>query len=119
MIGEGRDGSEVAKFGLGKRNERGERLLEFCKTKKQMVANTWFQQEKRRYTWKKSWRQARFQIDYILVKQRYRNIVKSSWSYPCADVNSDHNLVAMKVNVKLKKIEREEQGRKRNGIWIS
>ena len=54
----------------------------------------------------------RFQIDYILVKQRYRNSVKSSWSYPGADVNSDHNLVAMKVNVKLKKIERRTRQKK-------
>ena len=53
LIGEGSDGSEVGEFGLGKRNERGERFVEFCRTNKLMVTNTWFQQEKRRrYTWK-------------------------------------------------------------------
>ena len=78
-----------------------------------MVTYTWFQQEKRRrYTWKNPGDRQRFQIDYILVKQRYRNSVKSSWSYPGADVNSDHNLVAMKVNVKLKKIERRTRQKK-------
>ena len=85
---------------MGKRNERGERLLEFCKTNKLMVTNTWFQQEKRRrHTWKNPGDRRRFKIDYILVKHRYINSVKSSWSYPGADVNSDRNLVAMRVNV--------------------
>ena len=57
--GEGRDGSEVGEYGLGKSNERGERLLEFCRTNKLMITNTWFQQEKRRrYPEGTSWRQA-------------------------------------------------------------
>ena len=74
VVGEGREGSVVEEFGLGKRNERGERLIEFCNSNKMMVTNTWFQQEKRRrYTWKNPGARKRFQIDYILVKQRYRN----------------------------------------------
>jgi len=107
VVGEGRDEKEVGSYGLGKRNERGEKLVEFCKKNKLMITNTWFEQEKRRrYTWKKPGDTGRFQIDYILVKQRFRNSVKSSWSYPGADMDSDHNLVAMKVNVKLKKISK-------------
>ena len=115
VVGEGRDGQEIGEFGLGNRNDRGERLMEFCKGNKFVVTNTWFQQEKRRrYTWKKPGDTGRFQIDYILVRQRYRNSVKSSWSYPGADINSDHSLVAMKMNVKLKKIERARKQRKWN-----
>ena len=41
-----------------------------------------------------------------MERQRYRNSVKSSWSYPGADVNSDHNLVAMRINIKLKKVKK-------------
>ena len=107
VVRERRDEKEVGSYGLGKRNERGEKLVEFCKKNKLMITNTWFEQEKRRrYTWKKPGDTGRFQIDYILVKQRFRNSVKSSWSYPGADMDSDHNLVAMKVNVKLKKISK-------------
>src|SRR5206468_309991 len=47
----------------------------------------------------------RYQIDYILVRQRFRNGVKRSWSYPGADVYTDHNPVVMQMNVKLKKIQ--------------
>ena len=105
VVGEGRDGKEVGSYGLGSRNERGEKLVEFCKRNKLMITNTWFEQEKRRrYTWKKPGDTGRFQIDYILVKQRFRNGVKSLQSYPGADIDSDHNLVSMRINVKLKKI---------------
>lgn len=31
IVGEGREGEEVGDFGLDKRNERGERLVEFCR----------------------------------------------------------------------------------------
>ena len=48
VVGEGRDDLEVGMFGLGNRNDRVERLVEFCKSNKLMITNTWFQQEKRR-----------------------------------------------------------------------
>ena len=40
------------KFGLGIRNEAGRRLIEFCQENALVIANTLFQQHKRRlYTW--------------------------------------------------------------------
>ena len=40
------------KFGLGMRNEAGQRLIEFCQENALIIANTLFQQLKRRlYTW--------------------------------------------------------------------
>jgi len=107
VVGEGRDELVVAKFGFGLKNERGEKLIDFCKSNKMVVTNTWFEQEKRRrYTWRNPGGKSRSQIDYILVRQRYRNSVKSSQSYPGADADSDHNLVAMRVELKLKKLKR-------------
>ena len=42
----------TGKFGLGVRNEAGQRLTEFCKENALVIANTLFQQHKRRlYTW--------------------------------------------------------------------
>ena len=38
----------VGKFGLGKRNDRGERLIEFCKSQNLVITNTWFEQEKKK-----------------------------------------------------------------------
>ena len=43
---------ETGKFGLGVRNEAGQRLIEFCQENTLVIANTLFQQHKRRlYTW--------------------------------------------------------------------
>ena len=40
------------KFGLGMQNEAGQRLIEFCQENTLVIANTFFQQHKRRlYTW--------------------------------------------------------------------
>ena len=42
----------TGKFGLGMRNEAGQRLMEFCQDNALVIANTLFQQHKRRlYTW--------------------------------------------------------------------
>ena len=38
----------TSKFGLGVRNEAGQRLIEFCQEKALVIANTLFQQHKRR-----------------------------------------------------------------------
>ena len=42
----------TCKFGLGIQNEAGQRLIEFCQENALVIANTLFQQHKRRlYTW--------------------------------------------------------------------
>ena len=43
---------ETGKFGFGVQNEAGQRLTEFCQENALVIANTLFQQHKRRlYTW--------------------------------------------------------------------
>ena len=39
----------TGKFGLGMRNEAGQRLIEFCQENTLAIANTLFQQHKRRF----------------------------------------------------------------------
>ena len=42
----------TGKFGLGVQNEAGQRLIEFCQENALVIANTLFQQHRRRlYTW--------------------------------------------------------------------
>ena len=57
----------TGKFGLGVQNEAGQRLIEFCQENAMVIANTLFQQHKRRlYTWTSSNGQHQNQIVYIL-----------------------------------------------------
>ena len=61
----------TGKFGLGIHNEAGQRLIEFCQENALVIANTLFQQHKRRvYTWTSPDDQHRNQIDYILCSHR-------------------------------------------------
>ena len=61
----------TGKFGLGVRNKAGKGLIEFCYENTLVIANTFFQQHKRRlYTWTSPDGQHRNQIDYILCSQR-------------------------------------------------
>ena len=57
----------TGKFGLGVQNEAGQRLIEFCQENALVIANTLFQQHKRRlYTWTSPDGQYRNQIDCLL-----------------------------------------------------
>ena len=60
----------IGKFGLGVQNEAGQRLTEFCQENALIIANTLFQQHKRRlYTWASPDGQHKIQIYYILCSQ--------------------------------------------------
>ena len=108
-IGKGRVDRYVGEFGLGERNDRGDRLLEFCVEKDLFVANTHFQQPARRlYTWKSPGDVHRNQIDYIMVRKRFSNSVKDCRTYQGADINSDHSLLVSKMKFRLKKIEKRK-----------
>ena len=57
----------TGKFGLGMQNKAGQRLIEFCQENALVIANTLFQQHKRRLdTWTSPDGQHQNQIDYIL-----------------------------------------------------
>ena len=83
----------------------GQRLTEFCQENALVLANTLFQQHKRRlYTWTSWDRQHRNQTDYILCSQRLRSSIESAKTRPGVDCCSDHELCTAKFKLKLKKI---------------
>ena len=95
----------TSKFGLGVQNEAGQKLIEFCNENTLVIANTLFQQHKRRlYTWTSPDGQYRNQIDYILSSQRWRSSIQSAKTRPGADCGSDHELLVAKFRLKLKKV---------------
>ena len=89
------------------RNEAGQRLLEFCQENALVIANTLFQQHKRRlYTWTSPDGQHLNQIDSILCTQRWRSSIQSVKTRPGADCGADHELLIAKFRLKLKKVEK-------------
>ena len=87
------------------RNEAGQRQIEFCQEIALVIANTLFQQHKRRlYTWATPDGQHQNQIGYILCSQRWRSSIQLTKTRPGADCGSDHELLITKFRLKLKKV---------------
>jgi len=97
----------TGKFGLEVQNEAGQRLTEFCQENTLVIANTLFQQHKRRlYTWTSPGAQYQNQINHILCSQRWRSSIQSVKTRPGVDCVSDHELLIAKFRLKLKKVEK-------------
>ena len=80
-------------------------LTDFCQGNALVIANTLFQQHKRRlYTWTSPDGQHRNQTDYILCSQKWRNSIQSAKTGLEADCGSDHELLIDKFRLKLKKV---------------
>ena len=79
--------------------------MEFCLENALVIANTIFQEHKRRlYTWTSPDGQYRNQIDYILCNQRWRRSIQSAKARLGADCDSDHELLIAKFRLKPNKV---------------
>ena len=96
----------TGKFGLGIWNEAGQTLIKFCQENALVIANTLFQQHKRRlYTWTSPDGQYKNQIGYILCSQDGEALYSQSAKTRLGAVwGSDHELLTAKFRLKLKKI---------------
>ena len=95
----------IGKSGLGLQNETGQRLTEFSQENALVIANSLFQQHKRRlYTWTSPDGQHQNQIDYILCSQKWRSSTQSAETRLGANCGSDHELLIAKFELKLKKV---------------
>ena len=91
------------KFGPGVQKEAGQRLIDFCQENTLVIANTLFQQHKRRlYTCSSPDGQYQNQIDYILCSQKWSSI-QSAKTRLGEDCGTDHELLIAKFRLKLKK----------------
>ena len=95
----------TGKFGLGVQKEARQRLIEFCQDNALVIANTLFQQHKRRLytrTLPDGWH--RNQVDFILCSQRWRSSIQSAKTRLGSDCDSDHELLIAKFRLKLKTV---------------
>ena len=76
----------TGKFDFGVQNEAGQSLKEFCQENTLVIANTLFQQHKRRLnTWTSPNGQYQNLIDYILCSQRWKSSIELEKTRPRAD----------------------------------
>jgi hypothetical protein len=56
-------------YGLRRRNQRSQMLIDFCERNRLIITNTWFKKPKTRlHTWKAPGDGSRHKLDYTLVK---------------------------------------------------
>ncbi|XP_047482493.1 uncharacterized protein LOC125034636 [Penaeus chinensis] len=95
----------LGKLNVGKVNENGQRLLEFCTRLNLCIANSFFQTKPQN---KVAWRHPRskhwHQLDLVLVRRSNLNSIKVVRSYHSADCDTDHLLVCCKVKLSPKKM---------------
>ena len=105
----------VGNFGLGERNERGDKWVEWCESWDQVIINTWFRSHARHlYTWKSLGDRARNQIDYVSINKRFRNSMTQVRTNPGADCGRgyDHIPVVAQMRVRVKKIKKKRRIRR-------
>ena len=95
----------TGKSGIGVQNEAVQKLTEFCKENALVIANTLFQQHKRRFYIQTSLDgQYQNKTDYILCSQRWRSSIQSAKTKTEADCDSDHELFFAKLRLTLNKV---------------
>lgn len=87
----------IKQFGCGKRNGRGQRLVDFAVEHKLTLINTCFKKKlNRRWTWRSPDGKIKNEIDYILSNQPkiFQDFGTMNLNYP-----SDHRLIRAKVKL--------------------
>lgn len=96
----------MGKYGIGERNERGERLIDFAAENKLSIMNTFFKKkESRKWTWISPDKKTKNEIDFILTNSPkiVTNIeVLSNMRYP-----SDHRPVRANILLRLPRKSRK------------
>ena len=115
---------QIGKYGKGKMNSTGRTLLETCLQYELIITNTLFNHKlSHNTTWTAPFRkftthdgsqrrnQIRNQIDYIIVKSKYRSYIRNSRSYGGIITDTDHKLVLanFEIEVNLHKMNMKKE----------
>ena len=96
----------IGVFGVGVRNNNGQRLLEFCAEHRLCVTNTI------KTTWTSPDGATKNLIDYVIVNSARKSSILDTRVYRGCKVPSDHMLVISKLRVKLKAQQEPEINKK-------
>jgi len=100
---------KIGSFGLGKRNERGQTLMNFLEQQKLYAMNTFYKKKvNRKWTWISPNKEHKNEIDYILSNNK--RIFKDVSVINYVGAGSDHRMVRAKITID-KKWERTKIAR--------
>ncbi|VDO54807.1 unnamed protein product [Schistosoma margrebowiei] len=94
----------MGRYGLGERNENGERFANLCAFNKLVIGGTIFPHKRiHKATWISPDHTTENQIDHICINKKFRTTTEYVRSRRGADIASDHHLVVANLKLKLKK----------------
>lgn len=100
----------VGRFGVGKLNENGQRLLELCSFHDLCLTNTFFPTKPHhRVSWRHPRSRRWHQLDFVITRRTLLNQVLVTRSFHSADCDTDHSLVASKVRLLPRQVHRSRQ----------
>lgn len=87
----------IGQYGLGQRNKRGVRLVDFASSNQLYVANTFFNKKpSRKWTWLSPDNKTKNEIDYFLTSQKR---LTQDVSVLNLSFGSDHRIVRAKIHI--------------------
>ena len=97
----------LGRFGTGKLNENGQRLLELCSYHDLCITNTFFQTKpQHRVSWRHPRSKHWHQLDLIITRRSALKYVLLTRTFHSADCDTDHSLVCCKLRLLPKKSHR-------------
>ncbi|VDP06199.1 unnamed protein product [Schistosoma margrebowiei] len=97
-------GDIMRRYGLGERNENGERFANLCAFNKLVIDGTIFSHKGiHKVTWISTDHTTENQIDHICINKKFRRTIEDVRTRTGADIAPDHHLVVVKMKLKLKK----------------
>ena len=96
----GREGELCPHRAVGRMNENGELLTDFCKANKLVIEGSLFlHKECHKVTWVSPDRRTQNQIDHVITSRRWRSSLQDVRARQGADVGSDHHLLIAKLKL--------------------
>ena len=103
-------GEVIDRHGKAAMNGNGQKLLRLCAMNELVVLNTFYQhRDIHKFTWESKGRGFRSVIDYFITRKVLRPEVADAKVIRGAEAGSDHYLVLMKVNLKVRKPTHHEE----------
>lgn len=105
----------LGKFGTGKMNENGQRMLELYCQHELCISNTFFNTKpQHRVSWRHPRSKHWHQLDLILTRHANLSSIKCTRTYQSADCDTDHSLVCSKVKFQARRLHcTKKEGRPR------
>lgn len=120
QVGNERTGYEevVGKYGYGRRNVEGERLLDLCNRNGLVIGNTWFQKRDSHRITRYSWNgEQKTQIDYVVVSKEKKKMLKDVKIIPSVGMDGDHRLLVADIQIEGTVRKRREYTEKKLKVW--